>query len=151
MAPLEKVNQIIRNQEGKKRQTSTQTPDLVALVIEAALSRKAENVLVMDLRNVTGMADYFIICEGTSDIQVKAVANAVKDQVKEESGERPWHSEGLDTLQWVLLDYVDVVAHIMSPEKREYYGLERLWGDATTLQIPNDASADDVRNLVATL
>ncbi|NNE34991.1 MAG: ribosome silencing factor [Rhodothermales bacterium] len=121
------------------------------MAVEAALSKKGENVVVMSLEDVTGMADYFVICEGTSDLQVKAVANAVKDTIKEQTAERPWHSEGLDTWQWVLLDYVDVVVHIMAPEKREYYGLERLWGDAKSVGVPDDASLADVRSLIDSL
>lgn len=151
MAALEKVNRIIRTQDGKKRQSLTASADLLAMAVEAALSKKAEHVTLMNLGKVSGMADYFLVCDGSSDSQIKAIANAVKDQVKEKDGEKPWHSEGLDSLQWVLLDYVDVVVHVMSPEKREYYGLERLWGDAEIVEVDDEASVDEVRALIASL
>ena len=151
MAALEKVNQIIKNQDGKKRQASTASVDLLMIAAKAAISKKAQNVVIMDLRSVTGMADYFLICDGSSDIQIKAIANAVKDQVREADGEKPWHSEGLDSLQWVLLDYVDVVVHAMTTEKREYYGLERLWGDAEILEIGDEATDAEISKIIKTL
>jgi len=151
MTPSERVNKLTRNHADKKRKSTTPPIDLVAMAVDAALSKKAENVLVMDLRDVTGIADYFVLCEGTTDIQIKAIANAVIDQVREHGSEKPWHSEGMDTLQWVLLDYVDVVVHVMTPDKREYYGLERLWGDAKTVSIADESTAEQIKESLSTL
>lgn len=83
----------------------------------------------MDLRKVTDMSDFFVVCSGASDIQVKAIADAIADGT-EEVGVSPWHREGLTQSQWILLDYVDVVVHIFHTDMRKYYALEKLWGDA---------------------
>ncbi len=112
---------------------------LAQLAVEAAQSKKATNIVVMDMRNVSGVADFFVICTGTSDLQVKAILEAVRMQIREYADERPWHTEGLESLQWVLIDYVDLVVHIFSEEKRDFYDLERLWGDAPKAEIPEDA------------
>ena len=100
-----------------------------ARTAELALSKKAENVLSMDLRGLTSACDIFVICTGTSDVQVKAIADAVKDGMTDD-GEKPWHVEGTDGKRWILLDFVDVVVHVFNRETRDYYQLERLWGDA---------------------
>jgi ribosome-associated protein len=84
---------------------------------------------MIDLRKLTDMADFFVICSADSDVQVKAVADAVIEGT-EKLGIAPWHNEGLLHRQWVLLDYVDVVVHIFHKEARKFYGLEKLWGDA---------------------
>lgn len=94
-----------------------------------ALSKKANNVTLMDLRKVTDMADFFVVCSADSDVQVKAVADAVAEGT-EKLGISPWHREGLSQRRWVLLDYVDVVVHIFHKEARKFYSLEKLWGDA---------------------
>ena len=100
-----------------------------ARTAELALSKKAENVLSMDLRGLSSACDIFVICTGTSDVQVKAIADAVKDGMTDD-GEKPWHVEGTDGKRWILLDFVDVVVHVFNRETRDYYQLERLWGDA---------------------
>ncbi len=94
-----------------------------------ALTKKAHDVTILDLRKVTDMADFFVVCSADSDIQVKAVADAVIDGM-EELGMEAWHKEGLTQRQWVLVDYVDVVVHVFHREARKFYGLEKLWGDA---------------------
>ena len=98
-------------------------------IVKFALSRKAENVMLLDLRKVTTMTDFFVICTGISDVQVKAIADAVVDGCKK--ADIPvYHVEGGESLNWVLIDLVDVVVHVFQPETRNYYQLERLWGDA---------------------
>ncbi len=94
-----------------------------------ALSRKAQDVTVMDLRKLTDMTDFFVVCSADSDVQVKAVADAIAEGT-DKIGVSSWHSEGLTHRQWVLLDYVDVVVHVFHKEVRRFYGLEKLWGDA---------------------
>ncbi|MEL6442946.1 MAG: ribosome silencing factor [Bacteroidota bacterium] len=114
----------------KQRPTSTETRTLVELAVAAMLDKKAADVTVMDLRGVSGVADFFVIGTGTSDTQIKAIADGVRMGIKETTSELPWHREGYQSLVWVLLDYVDVVVHVFDAEKRAFYDLERLWGDA---------------------
>jgi ribosome-associated protein len=98
-------------------------------IADLALDKKAKQIVVMDLNGMTGIADYFVLMSGDSDTQIKAIADYI---IKELRGQdiRIYHKEGYDSLRWVLLDYVDVVVHVFKPETREFYGLERLWGDA---------------------
>ena len=96
---------------------------------EIALSKKASDVVLMDLRKVSSMADYFIVCTGDVDLHVKAIVDEIKSQLRDHKV-RPWHVEGYQHLSWVLMDYVDVVVHVFRPEVREFYNLEKLWGDA---------------------
>ncbi|MBN1397052.1 MAG: ribosome silencing factor [Bacteroidetes bacterium] len=98
------------------------------------ISRKARNVVILDLKKLTSAADYFVICSADSDTQVKAVADAVRKGM-EESDEHVWHYEGYQALKWIVLDYVDVVAHIFYKEDRSFYNLERLWGDAKKTEV----------------
>ena len=104
-------------------------PDL-AHAIEAAADRKGHELLVLDLRGISNATDYFLLVSGTSDIHVRAVAEAVIDRLKKE-GVRPSHIEGLRAGRWVLIDYIDFVVHVFHPAARDFYRLERLWGDAT--------------------
>ncbi|MBP3192023.1 ribosome silencing factor [Natronogracilivirga saccharolytica] len=108
---------------------STENP-LVPLIGEALLEKKAEMIRVLDVRNLTTLTDYFIVCQGGSDTQIKAIAHNVIDRIKEQSGENVWKKEGLENRKWVVLDYVDVVVHIFDEETREFYGLESMWNDA---------------------
>ena len=105
--------------------------------IEHLQSYKGEDVVVIDLREIADFVDYFIICTGTSDVHVRALADAVIEGLKAE-GQRPWQVEGYDTRKWVLIDFIDVVVHIFQPEARMFYGLERLWGDAPMEHIEDD-------------
>jgi len=102
---------------------------LAMRAIELAVGKKAENVLLIDLRRVTNIADYFVICTARSDVQVQAVADAIVEGLTA-AKHKVWHSEGYQVRSWILLDYVDVVVHVFLPEARDYYALERLWGDA---------------------
>lgn len=108
-----------------------------------ALTKKAADVTIMDLRKVTDMADFFVICSGDSDTQVKAIADAVTEGM-EQSGVQAWHREGLTERQWVLLDYVDVVVHVFHKEARKFYGLEKLWGDAKTEVVVDEPPAPKI-------
>jgi ribosome-associated protein len=96
---------------------------------ELALTKKATNTVIVDLRGVTDMTDFFVICTADSDRQVKSVADAIMDGLRED-GEKPYHAEGLQELNWVLIDYVDVVVHVFVKSARQFYSLEKLWGDA---------------------
>jgi ribosome-associated protein len=107
---------------------------------EAALSKKAADLTVLDLRELDGVCDYFLLCSAASEVQVKAVAEAVEEKLREH-GHRPWHVEGREAHRWVLLDFVEFVVHVFHPKTREYYMLDRLWGDARSV----DLGVDDAR------
>ena len=102
---------------------------IIDRIVELIFSKKGYNVKILDLRKLTTITDYFIICTGDSDTQVKAIADEVDKQMREE-GVRSWHTEGYRTLNWVLIDFVDIVVHVFKKESREFYSLEKLWGDA---------------------
>lgn len=108
---------------------------LIEAIGEALLSKKAENILRLDVRNLTTLTDYFIVCHATSDSQVKALADIVIEDVKNTFEERVWRKEGHTTNRWIVLDYVNVVVHIFLRDLREYYGIERMWSDAEISEI----------------
>ena len=93
------------------------------------VERQVGDVVILDLRELSGVCDYFVLATGHSEIQVKAIAEAVADRLGEQ-GMRPWHSEGFEARRWILLDYVDFVVHVFHAKAREYYLLDKLWGDA---------------------
>ncbi len=98
---------------------------------EAALNKKATELVILDLRKLTNVTDFFVVGTVSTDVHSRAVEDAVKQWAEGQLGERPWHVEGAEgTRTWVLLDYVDVVVHLFQPQARAYYSLERLWGDA---------------------
>ncbi len=107
---------------------------------QLALDIKAEDIKILDLRPLTSMADYFVLCTGTADTHVRAIADHIRDELEAEEVE-PWHVEGRARAHWALLDYVDFVVHIFQPETRRFYGLERLWGDAEIQEIREEEGA----------
>lgn len=103
---------------------------LAASVVDGILDRKGENIVCIDLRNIeNAVCDYFIICEGNSNIQVEAIADSVEETVKKQLGQRPYRSEGWENALWILIDYVNVVVHVFQRETRQFYNLESLWAD----------------------
>ena len=117
---------------------SEETPDsqkMVETITEALLSRKGKDITILDVSKLTTLTDYFVVCHGTSDIQIKALADAVEEDMREKVGEKAWKKEGLQGRSWVILDYVNIVVHIMSKEKRDFYGIERMWNDAEVTYI----------------
>ncbi len=104
-------------------------PAEVLRIAELALERKAEEVVALDLRGISSATDYFVLATGNSDIQVRAIAEHIMEELAKE-GTRPLHAEGLDRARWVLLDFVDVIVHVFHPAARGFYQLELLWGDA---------------------
>lgn len=128
--------------KGTKGRQRPDVPDaqvLAGLIVEAIRAKKAKDVVLIDLRDVSEMADFFVICTGESDLQVKAVVDGVRESIKEKLGERPWRTEGYSHRQWVLMDYVDVVVHVFDAERRDYYNLERLWADAKIEEVGDEA------------
>ncbi|MDI6400588.1 ribosome silencing factor [Balneolaceae bacterium ANBcel3] len=118
------------------QKTKNSFPELVTLINNALLDKKGENLTVLDVRQLTTLTDYFILCTGGSDTQIKALAYHVIETVKEQLGENAWQKEGLNNKRWVVLDYINVVVHIFNEETRRFYALETMWNDAevTTIQ-----------------
>lgn len=100
----------------------------------AAVDRRGEEVLVLDMRGLMTICDYFVICNGRSRLHVEAIAREIEEQMKAE-GIRMFQSEGIPDASWVILDYLDVVVHIFEPQARRFYDLERLWGDAPRVEV----------------
>ena len=107
------------------------TPEeLASAIAEYAADRKALDIVQLDLRAMIGYTDYFVICSGRTDRQTKAIHDAIYAGMKSEHGRLPQRVEGLPGARWILMDYLDVVVHVFTPEMREYYRLEQLWGEA---------------------
>jgi ribosome-associated protein len=112
------------------------TPDrLAALCAEYAANKKAENIVAIDLRGISSFTDFFVICSGTSEPHLKAIAGEIQDRLRQDHGVRPQGVDGYPLSQWVIVDLGDVLVHIFHQEKRAFYGLEDLWGDAPRLQV----------------
>ena len=107
-------------------------------ISEIIFTKKGYDVILIDLQKLVTFTDYFVVCSADSDVQVKAIADEV-DRALFNEGIKCWHREGLKALNWVLMDYVDVVVHIFKKEAREFYNLEKLWGDAPTEKIIDPA------------
>ena len=113
---------------------------------QAALSMLAKNaadVMIIDLRGLSSITEYFVIGTASSEPQIKAVVEQVTEDLKERQT-TPWHTEGKQSWRWVLVDYVDVVIHIFRAEVRSFYGLERLWGDAPRITVSTDLETGDI-------
>ncbi len=116
---------------------------MVIAIAELAADRKAIDIVGLDLRGMVGYADYFLICSGRSDRQTRAIHDAIHQGMKERYGLLPRRVEGLGESRWILMDYLDVVVHIFTPETREYYRLEQLWGEAPPLALPDLVASDE--------
>jgi len=112
---------------------------LASKISEIIYEKKGYDVKILDLSKVASFADYFVLCTADSDTQVKAISDEVERKLREE-GVNSWHREGYESLSWVLLDYVDVVAHIFKKDARQYYNLEKLWGDAPVVDVQDPAT-----------
>lgn len=115
--------------------------EMAAAIAEHADDRKAIDIVELDLRGVLGYADYFVICSGNTDRQVKAIHDGIHAEMKRAHGLLPRRVEGLPQAQWVLMDYLDVVVHIFTPETREFYRLEQLWGEAPARTVGSGAES----------
>ncbi len=112
---------------------------LLSLIIKGIEEVKGNDIDILDLRDIdTAVCDYFVICSGTSNTQVNAIVNSVQKIVSKELKDKPWHVEGTDNAEWVLMDYVTIVVHVFQKETREYYNIEGLWGDAKITSIQNN-------------
>ena len=127
--------------ERKRTATATRPKKLTSEVtkaVRAALDKKALDVVVLDLRNTPAFTDFFILCSGQSQRQVKAIADAV-DEALRAAKVRPAHVEGYDRAEWVLMDFFSFIVHVFTPQTRTFYSLERLWGDAERIEISEDS------------
>ncbi|PLX09357.1 MAG: ribosome silencing factor [Marinilabiliales bacterium] len=119
-----------------KKHLDQEAAILVKTINNAILEKNGENLLNLNLsKSDNAVAEYFIICHGNSETQVKAIADNVEKMVKTNLNDKPWNKEGLNNSEWILLDFVNVVVHIFQPEHREFYKLEKLWADADTILI----------------
>ena len=109
----------------------TKNSKIFKTIIKAIQQKKGENIISLDLRKIPeAVSDFFVICQASSNTQVKAIADSIEDNVKKICGEMPYKHEGYQSLQWVLIDYVNIVVHIMQPDVRKFYKLEEMWSDA---------------------
>ena len=114
-----------------KSKTTVQSTNISEVIVHGIQEKKGNDIVRLDLRNIhSSVADYFVVCHAESSTQVKAIANSVEDEVFKALGIEPVRKEGLQNAEWILLDYFDVVVHIFKTDKREFYGIEDLWGDA---------------------
>ncbi len=116
----------------------------IAHIVEILQDKKALEITLLDLRKLTDTSDYFLLCTGTSEQHVHSLANEVREKLPE-IGEKPWHIEGTENRRWVLIDCVDFVVHIFRQEARDFYALERLWGDAERTSFEDKWEAEEER------
>jgi ribosome-associated protein len=127
---------------------------LVEFAVKGIEEKKGNEIVCLNLKkNVNSPCDYFVICEANSRTQVQAIAGSVEEFIKKETGSRPWHVEGLQNAEWVLMDYVDVVVHIFQPHIRQHFGLEDMWADAEIKDVttpPLPSTKEKVKRKIAT-
>lgn len=115
------------------------TDQLITHILQGIEEVKGKDIQILDLREIDNtVCDYFIICNGTSNTQVNAIVNSIQKTVSKAIKDKPWHVEGTENAEWVLMDYVNVVVHVFQKHIREYYDIESLWGDAKTTTIETD-------------
>ena len=114
------------------------TEKRVELIVELIMENKGEEIIVLDLRKITSVTDFFILTTGNSSVQVKAIANGLLEKMKKNYKLLPWHNEGFEAQKWILIDYVDIVVHVFDRESRSFYDIENLWKDAVKKQIKTD-------------
>ena len=121
-----------------KKRKGANPEKLSDVIVKGMQEKKATDIVVMDLRKVkNAVADFFVVCSGNSDKQLDAIADSIDQEVFKALKENPWHIEGKNNKEWMLLDYIDVVAHVFRKDRREFYALEKLWGDAEIIEIGN--------------
>lgn len=128
---MEQLSLLATRRKRKSVARLTKNSKFFKAIIHAIKEKKGDNIVSLDLRKIPeAVADFFIICEASSTTQVKAIADFVEEYVKKNVEETPYHSEGHQSAHWVLIDYVNIVVHIMQPETRKFYKLEEMWSDA---------------------
>ena len=125
--------------ERKPKVQKKKLPTEVSKAVRAALDKKAADVVVLDLRNTSAFTDFFILCSGSSQRQVKAIADSVEETLRA-AKVRPAHVEGYDRADWVLMDFFTFIVHVFTPQTRAFYALERLWGDAEKIEVKEEGT-----------
>ena len=121
-----------------KKKKGVDAEKLSEAIVKGMLEKKASDIVVMDLRQVkNAVADFFVICSGSSDKQLEAISDSIDEQVFKIVKEKPWHMEGKNNKEWMILDYISVVSHVFRQDRRQFYALEKLWGDAEITEIEN--------------
>jgi ribosome-associated protein len=121
------------------RKKLSATEVLTKEIIKGILEKKGKEIISLNLSKLTNaVTDFFVLCTGTSSTQVEAIAGSVEDMVQKATGEKPWHKEGFENAEWILLDYVTVVVHIFQEKARDFYNLEKLWDDAEIVKFENN-------------
>ena len=116
--------------------TKRSSNNLISTIVDGIEEVKGEEINILDLRKIEArVCDYFVICEGTSNTQVSAIVNSISKRVSKSLKDKAWGIEGMESAEWVLIDYIDVVVHVFQKHKREHYDIEGLWGDAKTLEL----------------
>jgi ribosome-associated protein len=128
----------VATRPARARTGPAKLPKAVATAVSAARDKQATDMVVLDLRKAGGFTDYFVICTGNNARQIGAIADSVRETLKKDLGERPTLSEGVDKSEWILLDYFNFVVHIFSRDCRSFYALERLWGNAERIDLPDE-------------
>ncbi|MFD2785390.1 ribosome silencing factor [Hymenobacter rubripertinctus] len=119
---------------------------LADVVVRGMQEKKASDIVVLNLKELkNAVADYFVICSASSDTQIEAIARSVEEEVEKLTGQNPWQTEGRMNREWVLLDYVDVVVHVFLRDRRKFYSLEELWGDAQITYVEEDETSAAVK------
>jgi ribosome-associated protein len=123
---------MLRNKQLKETiNNSDESKKIAEVIIHGIQEKKGKDIVSLDLRNISSsVSDFFVVCHADSSTQVKAIADSVEDEMYKAFKEEPWHKEGFQNSEWILLDFVSVVVHIFRTEKRDFYGVEDLWGDA---------------------
>ena len=123
---------------------NTGTDQLITEIVRGIEEIKGQDIEILDLREIENtVCDYFVICNGTSNTQVNAIVNSVQKLVSKALQEKPWHVEGSNNAEWVLLDYVHVVVHVFQKQIRDFYNIEGLWGDAKSLKIETSIKKEE--------
>jgi ribosome-associated protein len=129
---MAKTEKKVRRSSGGRRITGD-----VGRAVRAALNKKASDVVVLDLRDTPAFTDHFVLCSGQNPRQVKAIADAVEEALRA-AKVRPAHIEGYDRAEWILMDFFTFIVHVFTPQTREFYSLERLWGDAERIEVSDE-------------
>jgi len=113
------------------KKDTTSSEELAEQIVAGAQERKGKDIILLDLRKINNaVTDFFVICHGDSNTHVTAIAESIEEEVRKHINDKPWHTEGQENAEWILLDYVNVVAHVFQKDIREFYSLEELWADA---------------------
>ena len=127
--------EIVATRKKKNVKRLTKSSKIIKTIINAIKEKKGENIISLDLRKVNeAVADFFIVCEASNQPQVRAIAEFIQLDVNKKCGEAPYHHEGYQKLSWVLIDYVNVVVHVMLSDTRKFYQLEEMWSDGSTME-----------------